>query len=84
MIIDIIDRSLQKTPVGITCLLTYHTYWELWKQQNDHVYNHKHPRFVAQEIADMAKKHIATTTKYNNSYKKLQRLRKASEFILPC
>lgn len=42
-IIDIIDGSLTKTPMEKTQLfIIYHTYWEIWNQRNDRIYNHKH------------------------------------------
>lgn len=39
-ILDIIDGSLQKTPESTTRLFViYQTYWELWNQRNDRMYN---------------------------------------------
>lgn len=82
--IDILDGALQKTLVGTARLyVIYHTYWELWNQRNDRVYNHKHPIFSARATTELTKEHIAAATKYSLSYKKRQRLKKATKYILP-
>lgn len=82
---DIIDGCLEKSPVATARLfVVHHTCWELWNQRNDRTYNHKHPIFSARKTAELAKEHIAAAARYNMSYKKRRRLRKATEYILPC
>lgn len=85
-ILDIIDGSLQKTPESTTRLFViYQTYWELWNQRNDRMYNKNTLHSPIEPLWNWPRSTFQQqpATKTSSSYKKCRRLRKVVELILP-